>query len=109
MQRVQAKNPAETEFLQAVKEVVESVWRVIERTPRYKHGKVLDRLFRSEVFDSLLSSASNRPQVETIVAESYEHHRRIAEAFAAGDADAMVSAAHAHLAAVEHRMVDELM
>jgi glutamate dehydrogenase (NADP+) len=48
MQRVQAKNPAETEFLQAVHEVVESVWRVIERTPRYKSGKILDRMVEPE-------------------------------------------------------------
>jgi GntR family transcriptional repressor for pyruvate dehydrogenase complex len=73
------------------------------------YAKVLDRLFRSEVFDSLLGSVANRAQVQTIVAESVEHHRRIAAAFAAADTDAMVSAARAHLAAVEQRMVEQLL
>jgi GntR family transcriptional repressor for pyruvate dehydrogenase complex len=73
------------------------------------YAKVLDRLFRSQVFDSLLGSETNRNQVQTIVAESFEHHRRIAAAFAVGDADAMIAAARAHLAAVEHRMTDELV
>ncbi len=48
MQRVQAKNPGETEFHQAVHEVVESIWRVIERTPRYKNGRILDRIVEPE-------------------------------------------------------------
>lgn len=48
MQRVHAKNPSEQEFHQAVKEVVESVWVLIERTPRYKSGKILDRLVEPE-------------------------------------------------------------
>jgi glutamate dehydrogenase/leucine dehydrogenase len=48
MQRVQTKNPSEKEFHQAVHEVVESIWRVIERTPRYKSGKILDRIVEPE-------------------------------------------------------------
>ncbi len=48
MQRVQAKNPNETEFLQAVQEVVESIWPVIESTPRYRSGKILDRIVEPE-------------------------------------------------------------
>jgi len=48
MQRVQAKNPNETEFLQAVHEVVESIWPVIESTPRYRSGKILDRIVEPE-------------------------------------------------------------
>ncbi len=71
------------------------------------YTKVLDRLFRSEVFDSLLGSVSNRPQRQTIIAESVEHDRRIAAAFAAADTDTMISAARAHLAAVEQRMVEQ--
>lgn len=48
MQRVQAKNGAEEEFLQAVHEVVESIWPVIENTPRYRSGKILDRIVEPE-------------------------------------------------------------
>ena len=48
LQRVEAKNPAEREFHQAVHEVVESIWPVIERVPRYKSGKILDRIVEPE-------------------------------------------------------------
>ncbi|MDX1631452.1 MAG: NADP-specific glutamate dehydrogenase [Thermoanaerobaculia bacterium] len=48
LQRVEAKNPGEREFLQAVQEVVESVWPLIERTPRYRAGSVLERMVEPE-------------------------------------------------------------
>ncbi|MEE8139127.1 MAG: NADP-specific glutamate dehydrogenase [Thermoanaerobaculia bacterium] len=48
LQRVIAKNPAEGEFHQAVREVVESIWPVIERDPRYHSGKILDRMVEPE-------------------------------------------------------------
>ena len=48
MQRVRAKNTGEEEFHQAVHEVVESIWPVIERTPRYRSGKILDRIVEPE-------------------------------------------------------------
>jgi glutamate dehydrogenase/leucine dehydrogenase len=48
LQSVIAKNPAEPEFHQAVQEVVESIWPVIERTPRYRSGNILDRIVEPE-------------------------------------------------------------
>jgi glutamate dehydrogenase (NADP+) len=48
MQSVIAKNPAEKEFHQAVHEVVESIWPVIESHPRYLNGKVLERIVEPE-------------------------------------------------------------
>ena len=48
MQRVEAKNPDEKEFHQAVHEVVESIWPVIEREPRYRSGRILDRIVEPE-------------------------------------------------------------
>jgi glutamate dehydrogenase/leucine dehydrogenase len=48
MQQVSARNPGEKEFLQAVQEVVESIWPVIERDPRYRSGKVLERIVEPE-------------------------------------------------------------
>jgi len=48
MQIVKAKNSAEKEFHQAVEEVVESIWPVIERTPRYRSGKILERIVEPE-------------------------------------------------------------
>ncbi len=48
MQRVITKNPVEQEFHQAVHEVVESIWPVIERHPRYRSGKILERIVEPE-------------------------------------------------------------
>ena len=48
MQGVVAKNPAEREFHQAVQEVVESIWPVIESNPRYRSGRVLERIVEPE-------------------------------------------------------------
>ncbi len=48
MQRVSAKNPAQPEFLQAVREVVESVLPVVESTPKYQQANILDRLVEPE-------------------------------------------------------------
>jgi glutamate dehydrogenase (NADP+) len=45
---VVARNPGETEFHQAVHEVVESVWPVIERSPRYQAGRILERMVEPE-------------------------------------------------------------
>ncbi len=48
MRRVIAKNPSEQEFHQAVEEVVESIWPVIESEPRYRNGRILDRIVEPE-------------------------------------------------------------
>jgi glutamate dehydrogenase (NADP+) len=48
MSRLQAKNPGETEFLQAAKEVVESLALVLERHPEYNSAKILERIVEPE-------------------------------------------------------------
>lgn len=48
LERIRAKNPNEPEFLQAVKEVAETVLPFIDRYPEYKHGKILERLCEPE-------------------------------------------------------------
>lgn len=48
MNHVIAKNPGEREFHQAVKEVVETVWDVYDRNPRYREAKILERLTEPE-------------------------------------------------------------
>lgn len=48
MARVIAKNPSEQEFHQAVREVVESIWPVIESEPRYRNGRILERIVEPE-------------------------------------------------------------
>ena len=48
METVINKNPAEEEFHQAVKEVVESIWDYVEENPHYLHYKILDRIVEPE-------------------------------------------------------------
>jgi glutamate dehydrogenase (NADP+) len=46
--QVAAKNPAQPEFLQAVAEVVDSVWEMYEANPKFKEAKILDRMVEPE-------------------------------------------------------------
>jgi glutamate dehydrogenase (NADP+) len=48
MARLIAKNPGESEFHQAAKEVVESIMPFIEENPKYKHAKILERITEPE-------------------------------------------------------------
>jgi glutamate dehydrogenase (NADP+) len=48
MNQVKAKNPGEGEFHQAVHEVVDSIYPVIEANPRYRSGKILERIVEPE-------------------------------------------------------------
>ena len=73
------------------------------------YGKVLDLLFRSDDFESLLYASENRTEVAAIVAQSSRDHLEIAQAVAAGDPVAMVAAAESHLANVEQRMLQDLV
>ena len=72
------------------------------------YGKVLDQLFRSHEFDTLLRAEQNRDEVKRIVTESSAAHRAIAKAFAAGDADRCRAESVKHLDDVEHSMVSDL-
>ena len=45
---VRAKNPGELEFHQAVEEVAESLTLVLDREPRYRKAKVLERIIEPE-------------------------------------------------------------
>lgn len=48
MSEVQRKNPGEKEFLQAVQEVVETVWDFYRENPRYQKAKILERIVEPE-------------------------------------------------------------
>jgi glutamate dehydrogenase (NADP+) len=48
MDLVVRKNPGETEFHQAVREVVESVMPFIEKNPKYQKGKILEKMIEPE-------------------------------------------------------------
>lgn len=72
------------------------------------YGKVLDQLFRSAEFETLLGSERNTAAVRRIVADAIDGHRAIVRAFVSNDPVAMECAATSHLATVEHSMIDEL-
>ncbi len=48
MLALKAKTPGENEFHQAVHEVVESIWDVYIKNPRYKKAKILERMVEPE-------------------------------------------------------------
>ncbi|MCB5252034.1 MAG: NADP-specific glutamate dehydrogenase [Candidatus Cloacimonadaceae bacterium] len=48
MAKVEAKNPGEPEFLQAVKEVIETVWDAYESNPRFVKNNILERIVEPE-------------------------------------------------------------
>jgi len=48
MKQVIAKNPGENEFHQAVQEVVESLMPVLDRHPKYREAKILERIVEPE-------------------------------------------------------------
>ncbi len=48
MKGVKDKNPAQPEFHQAVHEVVESIFSIIQSNPKYQHAKILDRMVEPE-------------------------------------------------------------
>jgi glutamate dehydrogenase (NADP+) len=48
MAMIKAKNPAEPEFHQAVHEVAESLWPVLDKKPQYRKAKILERICEPE-------------------------------------------------------------
>ncbi|MDG6229779.1 MAG: NADP-specific glutamate dehydrogenase [Candidatus Thermoplasmatota archaeon] len=48
MEKVIERNPGEKEFHQAVQEVVESIMPYIEKNPKYKKAKILERIIEPE-------------------------------------------------------------
>jgi glutamate dehydrogenase (NADP+) len=45
---VKERNPNQPEFHQAVTEVIESVWSVVEKNPQYQSAKILERIVEPE-------------------------------------------------------------
>ena len=48
MEMVKLRNPSETEFHQAVHEVIESLWDFLQVNPHYMPAKILDRIIEPE-------------------------------------------------------------
>jgi glutamate dehydrogenase (NADP+) len=48
MDRIKAKNAGETEFHQAVEEVVTSIWGFLDKHPQYRKARILERICEPE-------------------------------------------------------------
>lgn len=72
------------------------------------YGKVLDQLFRSSEFETLLSDERHSSTVQRIVRDAIDGHRAIVDAYVGNDPVAMECAVNAHLETIERSMVSEL-
>lgn len=72
------------------------------------YGKVLEALFKSTDFDSLLSASENQSVVRRVIRDATKAHREIASSLCAGDVDAVREAAKQHLNQVEALMVAQM-
>lgn len=72
------------------------------------YGKVLEALFKSTDFDSLLSASENESVVRRVIRDATKAHRDIASSLCAGDAEAARKAAEEHLNQVEALMVAQM-
>ena len=48
MEKIEARNPGEPEFIQAVREVVETVWEAYTSNPRFVKNNILERIIEPE-------------------------------------------------------------
>jgi glutamate dehydrogenase (NADP+) len=48
LEKVEAKNPNQPEFMQAVHEVIETIWDAYEANPAFVKGKILERIVEPE-------------------------------------------------------------
>ena len=65
MEQVAARNPAQPEFLQAVEEVVDSIWDVVEANPRFKKTNILARIVEPEAVHTFrVAWVNDRGEVE---------------------------------------------
>lgn len=73
------------------------------------YGKVLERLFQSEDFESMLNAQINRRAVRDIIRDSTRDHKAIARAIRDGRSAAVVTAVEAHLKQVESHLLGEII
>ncbi|MEQ8718571.1 MAG: FCD domain-containing protein [Acidimicrobiales bacterium] len=73
------------------------------------YSKVLDALFHSGEFESLLTDDVNAEAVAEIIDESARAHEAIATAMAEGSVTGVAAAVTAHLDQVESRMIEKLV
>lgn len=73
------------------------------------YGKVLNALFHSQEFESLLYDEVNRERVADIVGQAVRDHGEILNGLLAADPVATLDASERHLGNVERRIIDELV
>lgn len=65
MDQVAARNPAQPEFLQAVAEVVDNIWDIVQANPAFRNSNILARLVEPErVHTFRVSWVNDRGEVE---------------------------------------------
>jgi glutamate dehydrogenase (NADP+) len=75
---VEARDPHQPEFLQAVQEVMSSLWSFIEANPQYADAGILERLVESErVVQFRVSWVDDRQQTQTNRAFRIQHNSAI--------------------------------
>lgn len=60
LNHVQKRDPHQTEFAQAVREVMTTLWPFLEQNPRYRHMSLLERLVEPEARNSVSRSVAGR-------------------------------------------------
>jgi glutamate dehydrogenase (NADP+) len=76
--RVQARDPHQPEFMQAVHEVMQSLWPFIEANPRYAEQGLLERLVEPErAIQFRVSWVDDKGQVQTNRAFRIQHNSAI--------------------------------
>ena len=95
MGAIQRRDPGQPEFLQAVREVVISLWPFLEKNPRYREYGVLERLCEPDVtlwFDLPVAVAAQRlagaRSPDRFEAQSQAFFERVSAAYAARAAQA---------------------
>jgi GntR family transcriptional repressor for pyruvate dehydrogenase complex len=72
------------------------------------YSKVLESLFKSTDFDSLLTASQNEVVVRQVIREAAEAHQKIAQHLAVADVDAVGKAVEDHLNQVETLMIAQM-
>jgi len=72
------------------------------------YSKVLESLFKSTDFDSLLTASQNEAVVRQVIREAADAHKKIAQHLAVADVDAVGKAVEDHLNQVETLMIAQM-
>lgn len=75
---VQRRDPYQSEYLQAVREVLDSLWPFIERNSRYASNALLERLVEPErVIQFRVNWVDDKGQTQVIRAFRIQHNNAI--------------------------------